>query len=149
MRLKIRDLIKQIPPIEDVRFWLLTIFLYKLLLFVVMTIEIYANKGAIQGVFAIEGDTFGYFEPIRNWVDGLGYGSPCRMPGLLPIFAPLYALFGNIWAQNIFIILQLLCSCMSIYLLGLISRFYMPKTNPIVVVLLFFMVFCVCCSSVL
>jgi len=137
MRLKIRNISRQIPPIENVRFWLLTIFLFKLFLFVVMTLEIYENRGGIQGLFAIEGDTFGYFEPIRNWVDGLGYGPPCRMPGLLPIFAPLYALLGNLWAQNIFILFQFLCSCVSVYLIGLISLFYMPKINPIFVILLY------------
>jgi hypothetical protein len=137
MRLKIRDISKRIPPIENIRFWLLTIVLYKLLLFVIMTIGIHENRVEVQGLFAIEGDTFGYFEPIRNWVDDLGYGPPCRMPGILPIFAPLYALFGNIWAQNIFIIFQFICSCISIYLLALISSFYMPKVNPIIVLVLF------------
>ena len=73
MRLKIRDISKRIPPIENIRFWLLTIVLYKLLLFVIMAIGIHENRVEVQGLFAIEGDTFGYFEPIRNWVDDLGY----------------------------------------------------------------------------
>ena len=131
------SLIRRLPTIDNVRFWLLSIFLFKLFLFVIMTFEIHANRGGIQGIFASEGDTFGYFNPIRNWVDGLGYGAPCRMPGLLPIFAPLYFFFDNFWAQNIFVLLQLFCSSISIYLLGLISRFYIPKINPVIVVFLY------------
>ena len=70
-----------------------------------------------------------------HWVEGNGYsrdgfahlGEPAivpfagRLPGIMPLFAPLYALFGESIAFPLMVILQFLIGSLSIYVLGLIA----------------------------
>ncbi len=84
-------------------------------------VQNYPASWIINRIFIISGDTSGYYVPIEDFVNGLGYTSFCRMPGLLPIYAPLYWLFGEIWGRTCVIVLQFLTSSLSVYILGRIA----------------------------
>ena len=51
-------------------------------------------------------------------MNGGGYNSYCRMPGLLPIYAPLRLIFSEPWAKTLIIILQFLTGVLSVYILA-------------------------------
>jgi hypothetical protein len=91
----------------------------------------------MESWLAITPDTNAYYEPIRNWVNGLGYINACRMPGLLPIYAPLYYFFGELWANNLITLIQLLCSTLSVFLLAKTAKYYFPNVSSTIVALLY------------
>jgi hypothetical protein len=80
-------------------------------------------------------DTGDYLDAAELWVSGDGYSRyglaefseaqvlpfAGRMPGLLPVYAPLYYLFGRAVACDILVVLQFLLSTLSVYVLGLIA----------------------------
>ena len=80
-------------------------------------------------------DTEDYFLPTELLLEGKGYsrlGFPeydepeylpfaGRMPGMLPLYAPLYLIFGKSSAADVIVVLQLLLSTLSVYVLGLIA----------------------------
>lgn len=67
------------------------------------------------------GDSKGYYAPSDNFVTNGVYNSNCRMPGVLPLYAPLAWVFGTTNAKDAVTILQLLVSIISVYVLGLIA----------------------------
>ncbi len=69
-------------------------------------------------IFNASGDTSGYYAPLESLVQGKGYYSMGRMPGLLPIYVPLRLLFSVEWTQAIIIILQFLTGVISVYALS-------------------------------
>jgi hypothetical protein len=70
------------------------------------------------------GDTDGYLIPIESWVNGEGYNTMCRMPGLLPIYAPMYALLGPVDGRSAFAVFQLLADVLQVVVLAhLVARF--------------------------
>jgi hypothetical protein len=71
-----------------------------------------------HGVAVTWGDTNGYLQPIEYWLNHSAPLDACRMPGHLPIYAPLYSLFGREWAAVGLIILQFSLSIISIFCLA-------------------------------
>jgi hypothetical protein len=70
------------------------------------------------------GDTGGYLIPIEEWVNGEGYNTMCRMPGLLPIYAPMYALLGPVDGRSAFAVFQLLVDILHVLVLArIVARF--------------------------
>jgi hypothetical protein len=70
------------------------------------------------------GDTGGYLIPIEEWVNGEGYNTMCRMPGLLPIYAPMYALLGPVDGRSAFAVFQLLVDILQVLVLAqIVARF--------------------------
>lgn len=71
----------------------------------------------------VEGnDTGGYFLPMESFLAGNGYDSLCRMPGLLPIYAPLRWLLDEPGAKFVFVILQLFAGILAVYLMARIAK---------------------------
>src|SRR5436190_18097032 len=101
--------------------WIIIAFIIKAGLFFFFALNFIQNwphGWIINSIFITAGDTGGYYDPIESWVNGLGYNTFCRMPGLLPIYGPLYWLFGAVWGKTVVIILQLCASAVSVYLLA-------------------------------
>jgi hypothetical protein len=88
------------------------------LLFALNFIQNWPAKWITNSIFIASGDTIGYYEPVEAFANGYGYNTFCRMPGLLPIYAPLYFLFGGIWGKTLVIVLQFLLSSLSVYFLA-------------------------------
>ncbi len=102
--------------------WLALALLLKTIIFAYFAYEFQSNWEArhIQnGVVIFYKDSFTYYIPVEEWVDGKGYRGACRMPGFLPIYAPLYSLFGADAARLIMIILQVLLDAIATYLIAL------------------------------
>ncbi|MES2681000.1 MAG: glycosyltransferase family 39 protein [Bacteroidota bacterium] len=105
-------------------------------LFAVNFIHNWPHHLITNSIFIASGDTTGYYTPIESFVNGTGYGSFCRMPGLLPIYGPLYFLFGNDWGKTLLIIVQFLVSAMSVYFLAK-SALLIFKSKPVFYVTFF------------
>lgn len=106
---------------------LLVSIIVKTLLFGVFNHYYDLNNGRKNkvGIFISGADTKSYFEPIENLVKGNGYSidgyhSAFRMPGLLPIYGPLYALFSSSLASEFFVILQILADSISAWMIFMI-----------------------------
>lgn len=108
------------------RKWLFIIFSIKLVLFIYFAIQHYQlyPKNLIVGKIFLKthGDHEGYFMPAEDFANGLGYTYYCRMPGLVPIYSPLYFFFGDTVSKVLFIVLQFINTCFSVLLLGIIAR---------------------------
>lgn len=74
------------------------------------------------GLFVYSNDTFDYFQPAENVLNGVPYGKPYRLPGMFPIYFPLRFLLNDFFAKNLFIVLQILTSSLSCVLLALIGH---------------------------
>jgi hypothetical protein len=68
-----------------------------------------------------------YFDCITNFIKSGIYIPDERMPGLGVIYLPLELLFSKVIALNIFIILQIVLSAVSAYVLALISKLLFKK----------------------
>jgi len=100
------------------------IALMKVAMFAFFAWQFYVNSSPelVTGGIAISsGDTSGYYEPVEQFVKGNGYSSVCRMPGLLPVYAPMYALFGAVSGKAAVIILQLIMQISAVWLLALLT----------------------------
>lgn len=112
--------------------WTAMALMIKGLLFLVFAFLFYQNwpqELIINSVFVASGDTDGYYLPVEAFVDAGHYSSYCRMPGLLPIYAPLYFLFGGVWGKTLVILLQFLVSSLSVYFLAQTAAFVFKSSR--------------------
>lgn len=104
--------------------WLALALLIKGAMFAYFAIEFQNNweaKHIQNGIVIFYQDSYTYYIPVEEWVDGKGYRGACRMPGFLPIYAPLYSVFGASTARLIMIVLQVLLDVLATYLLALFA----------------------------
>ncbi len=101
---------------------IICILLVKLiyLIFFVICHHIYVPED-ISGLFVSTGDTGSYFRQIENWIGGASLNTISRMPGIYPIYGPLYFLGGTFFARNMLVIIQFGVSVISIVVLGKIG----------------------------
>jgi len=132
---------------EDYSFkkWILFILLIKLTLFVFYTIQfhIYPEISLKHGLlYVIAGDTFTYYPPMISFLTGHEYGNACRMPGLFPVFGPLYFFSKNLeFSYNAVIVIQFIISTISVYVLGLISLILFKSKRIFILTLVFYSLF--------
>ena len=106
--------------------WIAIAFIIKLLMFFFFAYNFSQNwpkKDLIGTFFVVTGDTWGYYIPVENLVAGDGYSSVCRMPGLLPIYAPLNYFFGAVAGKVTVVFLQVLADAFATYALAMIAFF--------------------------
>ena len=133
--------------------WIFLVFSIKLILFVFFSFEFYKNfsKDRIIGkLFISSGETVTYYSPIENLANGNGYSfedlsasgeiakylpSTRRVPGILPIYYPLYKLLGKEAARTTIVLVQFLLSVISVYFLALISLDIFQSKTPFYITL--------------
>jgi hypothetical protein len=106
--------------------WIGIAFVIKLVMFIFFAFNFLQNWPAnwvTKSFFITTGDTPGYYAPLESFVKGNGYDSFCRMPGLLPFYAPLRLFIDEGSAKAGIVILQLLVQVLSVYALAQIARF--------------------------
>ena len=109
---------------KELRKWTLIALAIKLFMFGWFAFNVYHywEAGKVHHVIAaIQGDTKTYYNPAEDFVQGQGYTSICRMPGILPIYAPISYFSGPPAAKISMIVIQFLCSVISVVLLGWIA----------------------------
>jgi len=111
------------------------ILLIKLPLFIFYSIcfHLYPEVSIKHGLFyVVGGDTFTYYPPLINLLNGNDYGNACRMPGLILPFAPFYFIFKNQdLSFNLVIVFQFILSTLSVYVLGLITNILFNNNHRI------------------
>ncbi len=134
--------------------WLIPILLLKGLLFTYFAWELHRLEGdkLIAGIFRVYDDTRSYYDPIENLVDGKGYSRygyaeygeqelvpfAGRLPGLLPVYGPLYAVLGQKAARAVMVLLQFLMGCLGVWLMGQIAfRLLKSQTMAFIVMFLY------------
>ena len=121
-------IISGLPLRSNYIFWLLLALIIKSLFFsykVSFEHRTVANEN-YKETFAMEGgDSYSYFEPVDNYISsGKYYGKiyeDYRMPGYGAIYFILCKFFSVPVALNILVLLQLLLSAISVYVLASIS----------------------------
>ncbi|MEN9347540.1 MAG: hypothetical protein RLZZ77_1051 [Bacteroidota bacterium] len=112
--------IDQLQPLDRGR-WLAVIALLKGILFALLAFYFAKNWEAekiVSGIAIHSGDTNSYLRPILDVIKGNGYTSICRMPGLLPIYAPLALLFGNTAGEAALVVVQFFLAVIAVYTLA-------------------------------
>jgi len=107
--------------------WISIILLIKIPFFIFYTVCYHLYPEISQEsngfLYVSGGDTYTYFPPLINVLDGGDYGSACRMPGLAIVFAPFYLLTHNAeLSYNIYVVIQFTLAAISVYVLGLIAN---------------------------
>ena len=119
--------------------WFLIAFIIKLFIFIIHTGAFHSNwpEGSItKGIWVNTNDTKDYYQPIERLLNGEGYSLKTtddegvsavrpwafRMPGLLPIYAPLNLILGGEWAKFFIIILQFFLEVICVLLLAQCAR---------------------------
>ena len=118
---KLLSKIDQINPAEKWR-WLMVTIVLKGILFLFLAFYFQKNwepEKVVSGIAIHSGDTNSYLRPILDVVAGNGYTSICRMPGILPIYGPLAAVFGPTSAEAALVIIQFLFASIAVYILAL------------------------------
>lgn len=62
----------------------------------------------VKGIALISGDSPQYYKPLESLMQGEGYQSLCRMPGLLPFYAPLRLVMSEENTKVSIVFIQLL-----------------------------------------
>ncbi|MEM6262246.1 MAG: hypothetical protein AAGI38_07050, partial [Bacteroidota bacterium] len=127
--------------------WIVVALVIKCLLFAYFSVQVNAlpPDQYVGALFRVYDDTKGYYTPVELLLEGKGYsrhgyaafGEPeivpfaGRLPGILPVYAPLYALFGEVWAKQLVILLQFLFSTWAAFALGFIAKTWFPKNQHV------------------
>lgn len=101
------------------KYWFFLALVIKLVYFVIQIHHI----TDIPGFWGTsDTDTYCYTVPFENLVNKGVYFPDWRMPGYGVLYLPLYFLFSKATACNLVIIIQLILSALSVYVLALISK---------------------------
>jgi hypothetical protein len=104
--------------------WLFIIAIAKifwLVLFIVLRGEQWSGDSVIEGVGLFPLESEGYYVPLEDIIQKGEYSSLCRMPGLLPFYLPLRALFSQVNALHAMIVLHVIFDIMATLSLGLLA----------------------------
>ena len=105
------------------RKWFVFIALAKCLwfvAFVALRSEDWASNATIGGIAFYPNESYSYYLPIENLLAHGQYTSVCRMPGLLPFYAPLRFFLSEIAAKQCMVILQVILDVFATLSLGLL-----------------------------
>ncbi|MEM9025240.1 MAG: hypothetical protein AAGB22_15945, partial [Bacteroidota bacterium] len=87
-------------------------------LFLLIQFQLYYPAERVSGWFIQAGETPTFYQPVEHLAEGNGYSydyetpvlqpSTRRLPGLVPVYLPVYWLMGKDLARNAMVVLQLL-----------------------------------------
>ncbi len=125
-RLIFNSLILNYDKDYSLRKWICLILVIKLVFFIYFNtcFQLYPELIIKRGfLYVVGGDTFTYYPPLINLMNGDGYGNACRMPGLVIPFVPFYLITQNEdLTYNLVIVFQFILSSISVFVLGLIAN---------------------------
>ncbi len=101
--------------------WVVFVLVFKVSLFSYFALQHYRHwdqDKLVNGLAVVTGDTFGYYISATNFAEGKGYDNFCRMPGILPLYAPVAALLGEDIGKVWMVFCQLILSIISIFILA-------------------------------
>lgn len=105
----------------DYKRWIGFILAFRLLMFSWFTMQFQSHwlNGKMEFGFVVwGGDTSSYLEPAEALARTGDYDSMCRMPGFVPIYTTISAITGPETARAAFVILQVILSIISCFLIG-------------------------------
>lgn len=139
---RILALVNRLPDPKNWKQWLPLIALLRLPLFLYKGWCFFEYEFHPQAGWMVQAaDSRTFYEPLISWMQGNGYGLPCRLPGLGFPFVPLAWLFGSELARNLVIILQFTATSISCYLLALIAIKVFGKRSIFLLVVLLYALF--------
>src|SRR4051812_36913338 len=120
---KIQQLIKKLPLPSNWKFWLALALLVKTIFFIFKILEPGESYNYYPQVFALGGgDSNSYIQPIENLLTNGSYYDDYRMPGYGWLYFVLRLMLPMTGALNMMVIIQLILSAISVYVLALIAR---------------------------
>ena len=129
------------PDTKKWKYWLFIALLFKGILFV---FQLSLNRTSfIHGFWgATGGDTNSYLSPIDNLLNSGSYSPDYRMPGYGFIYLILILFFSKVVTCNLIIILQLILSAISTYLLALTAGQLLNKKGAFYLVFYLYAISC-------
>ncbi|MBL7922963.1 MAG: hypothetical protein JNL88_02065 [Bacteroidia bacterium] len=123
MKAIISRVYQKLPSPLSYKFWLLLAFCIKALFFILKLTLACAPPQHYQAALVgyDGGDASSYIEPIENYIANGVYFDDYRMPGYGALYYLLRLFLVQEWALNALIILQVLLSAVSVYVLGLVA----------------------------
>ena len=104
------------------KFWIITAILIKSLFFILKLSEPTIHNSNYLDTFAIDSpDSASYLEPIEHLLSNGSYWDDFRMPGYGWLYFIFRLILSQTWALNAIVILQLILSAISVYVLALTS----------------------------
>lgn len=114
------------PPSRAV-FWISAAIIIKLFLFVSLNLDMLPQAVASGAVFECGGDCDSYIGPIENWLSKGTYAPDNRLPGYGAIYLVFRLFMDQPEAMNGLVLLQLLASAVSVYVLALLAVRVFPE----------------------
>ncbi len=105
--------------------WIGIAFVIKIPLFAFFSFQFIQNwpvEKIVKSIFIELADSSGYYDPLEHFINGSGYDSFCRMPGLLPIYVILRCFFSIAWTKVFIIVTQFIAGTISVYALASIAK---------------------------
>jgi hypothetical protein len=102
--------------------WFVGVLFIKIFIFVFFTLYRSADWPAhdlVNGIALAGGDTQQYYKPLESFMNGDGYQGICRMPGLLPFYAPLRTVLSEDATKVAIVFIQLLFDVIATILLAI------------------------------
>ncbi len=129
------------PATSKWPYWLSLAFISRLIFFLlVIHFSQYNHFPGFWG--GLRGDSEGYMLPFENLIKTGSYTPDYRMPGFGVLYYPLLLVFSKATACNILIIIQLLLSSLSVYVLALtVKKIFKSNT-------LFYLTFLIYTTSI-
>ncbi|MDD3877886.1 MAG: hypothetical protein PHT69_14790 [Bacteroidales bacterium] len=124
----LKKIYHRLPQPDNWKFWVLIAFIVKSLFVIYFFSFVYSYDDNFSGfnwegsIAKAGGDAPSYFEPIENLINNGQYLDDYRMPGYGWIYYLLRWVFSKTISFNIIIIIQLIFSAISVYLLGKIAH---------------------------
>ena len=109
----------------------------KSILFVLFVILYNANSDLyeLDGLFVFVSDSRAYFTPLEEYIKSGNFGL-VRLPGIFPVYAPLYFIFGEYIARNLIVLIQFIVSIWSIWMFGKIVFDYFGRHTAIIFIII-------------
>ncbi len=107
-----------------VRKWFAIVLLIKIFYFVFFIVfrnPQWPEHELVNGMALCGGDTHVYYTPLEMFVNGEGYQTLCKMPGLLPLYAPLRLVLDEPNSKIAILFIQILLDALTVILLAIVA----------------------------
>jgi hypothetical protein len=115
--------------------WTLVVLFFKVFIFIFFTYYRSAEwpaKDVLKGIALYGGDSPQYYKPLESFVQGEGYQSICKMPGLLPIYYPLRGFLSVDNARVAITFFQLLMDVLATIMIAIVAGRVFGKESAFV-----------------
>lgn len=121
-------LASRLRPPSHAGFWIAVALFIKVSFFVYFNLDVMPSDIGAGTLYECGGDCSSYIGPIENWISNGAYAPDFRLPGYGAIYLVFRAIFNPVGAMNCLVLVQLLFSGVSTYVLARLSSRVFPQS---------------------